>query len=177
MLKALVKKIFGGNDKKSRSLAKSRLHFVLVQDRTGLTNDQMAQFRKELVEVIQRYFIIDETGFDISYERHEESTTLLINSPVVVKRQEAIGGNVGSGAVTGGSSSAKGAKSSKGPELNKTTALATGPADKSAPLAKSPAASSSGQSAGQKSSELSSAAEKKTVSKSSSVASSVPEKV
>ncbi|NBW41708.1 cell division topological specificity factor MinE, partial [bacterium] len=85
MLKALVKKIFGGNDKKSRSLAKSRLHFVLVQDRTGLTNDQMAQFRKELVEVIQRYFTIDETGFDISYERHEESTTLLINSPVVVK--------------------------------------------------------------------------------------------
>jgi len=96
VLKALVKKIFGGNDKKSRSLAKSRLHFVLVQDRTGLTNDQMAQFRKELVEVIQRYFTIDETGFDISYERHEESTTLLINSPVVVKRQEAIGGKVGS---------------------------------------------------------------------------------
>lgn len=174
MLKALAKKFFGSNDKKSRSLAKSRLHFVLVQDRTGLTNDQMAQFRKELVEVIQRYFIIDETGFDISYERHEESTTLLINSPVVVKRQEAIGGNVGSGKVAGGSSSAKSIESAKNTEVNKKTGLSTGQVDKSAPIAKSPAASSSGQPASQKKAELSSAAEKKTISKSGSVAGSAP---
>ena len=174
MLKALAKKIFGSNDKKSRSLAKSRLHFVLVQDRTGLTNDQMAQFRKELVEVIQRYFIIDETGFDISYERHEESTTLLINSPVVVKRQEAIGGNVGSGTVTGGSSSAKGAKSTRSPELNKKTTPSIGQVDKSGPLAKSPAASSNRQAATVKSAENSGATEKKVASKSSSIDGSAP---
>ncbi|MCI5065761.1 cell division topological specificity factor MinE [bacterium] len=88
MFRALATKIFGGSSE-SKALAKSRLHFVLVQDRTGLSNEQMAQFRGELVEVIQRYFDIDERGFDISYEREDESTTLVINSPVVVRRKGA----------------------------------------------------------------------------------------
>lgn len=93
MLNALAK-IFGSK-RQSGSLAKSRLHFVLVQDRAGLTNEEMSSFRKELVEVIERYFMIDEQGFDIDYEREGEATTLVINSPVVVRRQEGVGGNVG----------------------------------------------------------------------------------
>lgn len=95
MLKSLAAKLFGTN-RDSKKLAKSRLHFVLVQDRTGLSNEQMAKFRGELVEVIQRYFVIDEQGFDIAYERQDDSTTLVINSPVVVKRQESHGGIIGS---------------------------------------------------------------------------------
>ncbi len=94
MLGRLFKGLFG-SDKKSKSLAKSRLHFVLVQDRTGLTNEEMSNFRSEMVEVMQRYFVIDEQGFDIDYQRDGETTTLLINSPVVVKRQEAINGIAG----------------------------------------------------------------------------------
>lgn len=70
----------------SKSVAKSRLHFVLVQDRTGLTNDEMAKFKKELVGVIQKYFMISEDGFDINYKRESDSTTLVINSPVKVRR-------------------------------------------------------------------------------------------
>jgi cell division topological specificity factor MinE len=66
--------------------AKSRLTFCLSQDRTGLNGDEMAKFKKELVSLIQRYFIVDEDKFGISYERKADTTTLLINSPVVVKR-------------------------------------------------------------------------------------------
>ncbi|MCB0321383.1 MAG: cell division topological specificity factor MinE [Bdellovibrionales bacterium] len=105
-----IKKIFGSSGE-SKSTAKSRLHFVLVQDRTGLSNDQMAKFRGELVEVIQRYFIIDEQGFDIDYERSGETTKLIINSPVVVRRQEALNGVAGarplSAASSGPSTSAR----------------------------------------------------------------------
>ena len=75
-----------GSGKKSGSLAKSRLHFVLVQDRAGLTNEEMVQFKKELVGVIEKYFVISEREFDIDYRRDRDTTTLLINSPVVVKR-------------------------------------------------------------------------------------------
>jgi cell division topological specificity factor len=89
---ALASRLFG-NGKKSKSVAKSRLSFVLVQDRTGLGAEDMARFRGELVEVIQRYFIIDESGFDIDYERSGDTTTLIINSPVVVKRQEGLNGH------------------------------------------------------------------------------------
>lgn len=74
------------SESSSKSVARSRLHFVLVQDRTGLTNEEMTKFKKELVAVIQRYFTITEDGFDVSYKRESDSTTLVINSPVKVRR-------------------------------------------------------------------------------------------
>lgn len=79
-----------GRDRHSKSLAKSRLSFVLVQDRTGLTQDEISAFKKEMVAVIEKYFVIDETGLDVSYKRETDSTMLIINSPVVVKRQDAM---------------------------------------------------------------------------------------
>jgi len=82
---ALRKRLFGESSE-SKSAAKSRLHFVLVQDRTGLTNDEMAGFREEMVKVIEKYFVIDKEGFDVKYHRIEDHTTLLINSPVIVRR-------------------------------------------------------------------------------------------
>ena len=94
MLRALKDKIFKTNHVSSNS-AKSRLHFVLVQDRTGLTAERLASFKKEMVEVIQRFFVIDESGFDVSYKRDTGVTTLIINSPIVVRRDAAIGGMVG----------------------------------------------------------------------------------
>lgn len=85
MFNALRKRLFG-DTQESKSAAKSRLHFVLVQDRTGLTNEEMAGFREEMVKVIEKYFVIDKEGFDVKYHRIEDQTTLLINSPVIVRR-------------------------------------------------------------------------------------------
>ncbi len=75
-----------GKRASSKELAKSRLHFVLVQDRTGLTNEEVATFKRELLAVLEKYFVIDKGGFEINYERKGESTTLTISSSVVVKR-------------------------------------------------------------------------------------------
>lgn len=75
--------IFRGGSSQS---ARSRLHFVLVQDRTGLSSDEMAKFKEEMIGVIEKYFSIDKNTFDIAYKRDSDTTTLLINSPVVVKR-------------------------------------------------------------------------------------------
>lgn len=85
MFNTLKKKLFGDNSE-SKAVAKSRLHFVLVQDRTGLTNEEMSGFREEMVKVIEKYFVIDKEGFDIKYHRLADTTTLLINSPVIVRR-------------------------------------------------------------------------------------------
>lgn len=99
MFAELRERFFGngklGAAKQSKSMAKSRLHFVLVQDRSGLTTDDMAAFKQELVAVISRYFVIDESGFDVNYKRDSDTSTLLINSPVVVRRQDAPGHAVG----------------------------------------------------------------------------------
>ncbi|MCB0339209.1 MAG: cell division topological specificity factor MinE [Bdellovibrionales bacterium] len=84
------------NDSKSK--AKSRLHFVLVQDRSGLTNDEMADFKKDLIGVIGRYFDIDESSVGIEYQRESNSTTLVINSPVLRRKLGAIDGGSKKGA-------------------------------------------------------------------------------
>ena len=74
MLGLIKEKLFGGQSSKHR--AKSRLHFVLVQDRTGLTSEDMAKFREEMIAVIDKYFVIDKQAFDVSYKRDSQSTTL-----------------------------------------------------------------------------------------------------
>lgn len=71
----------------SKVQAKNRLQFVLVQDRAGLNNDELASFRKELLSVIEKYFIVKESDFGIDYKRDGNSTKLTINSPVVAKRE------------------------------------------------------------------------------------------
>ena len=92
MFTALKGLFFGsnkdGSNGTSKLLAKSRLSLVLVQDRTGLTPEEMTKFKREMVDVIEKYFAIDERGFDISYKRESDTTTLLINSPVIVRRKE-----------------------------------------------------------------------------------------
>ena len=89
MLAKLLKSIFVKDNKseESKNIAKSRLQFVLVQDRAGLSNEELNKFKIEMMQVIERYFVIDKSLFDISYERKAETTTMLINSPVFVKRQ------------------------------------------------------------------------------------------
>jgi cell division topological specificity factor len=97
VLSALRKMLFGESNE-SKDVAKSRLHFVLVQDRTGLTNEEMAGFREEMVKVIEKYFVIDKEGFDIKYHRLADTTTLLINSPVIVRRAGSLGSTTRSAA-------------------------------------------------------------------------------
>lgn len=82
---AAIKNLFRDR-RASNVVAKSRLQLVLVQDRAGLSNEELAQFRRELMDVIQKYFVIDEAGFDLNYQRTDDETTLSINSPIIVRR-------------------------------------------------------------------------------------------
>ena len=85
-----IKKGLLGDPNRSKSVAKSRLQFVLVQDRAGMSNEEMGHFKIELMSVIEKYFRIEKNKFDITYKREGESTTLLINSPVMFKREENV---------------------------------------------------------------------------------------
>jgi cell division topological specificity factor len=85
VLKALISRLAGKN---SKADAKNRLQFVLVQDRAGLSGADMKAFREELMDVIDKYFEINREGFDVSYKRETDFTTLLINSPVAVRKDK-----------------------------------------------------------------------------------------
>jgi cell division topological specificity factor len=86
VLPHFLKNLFGGPSEESKEVAKSRLHFVLVQDRAGLNQEELSQFRSEMIGVIGKYFVVNEGEFDISYQRGKEMTTLLINSPVIFRK-------------------------------------------------------------------------------------------
>ena len=72
----------------SKQTAKNRLQMVLVQDRSGLTPQEMELFRKDLMEVISRYFMVEKKQVDIEWQRHDNATALIINTPVVGRKSE-----------------------------------------------------------------------------------------
>lgn len=80
MLKNLTAKIFG--KRFSNETAKNRLQMVLIQDRSGLTSEEMDFFRRDLLEVICKYFVLERKQVDIAWERSDACTALIINTPV-----------------------------------------------------------------------------------------------
>lgn len=81
MFKNFASKLFGVGH--SKWTAKNRLQMVLVQDRSGLSAQDMDCFRKDLFEVISKYFVLETKGFNIDWQRQGESTALIINTPVM----------------------------------------------------------------------------------------------
>lgn len=80
MLKNLSSLFFGKGQ--SNRVAKNRLQMVLVQDRSGLTSTEMELFKKDLMEVISKYFAIETKDVDVEWKRGDNETALVINTPV-----------------------------------------------------------------------------------------------
>ncbi len=83
MIKNLTSLLFGKNQ--SRKTAKNRLQMVLVQDRSGLTSTEMELFKKDLLDVISKYFAIETKDVDVEWKRSDNETALVINTPVTGK--------------------------------------------------------------------------------------------
>ena len=83
VFKSLSDLIFGRSE--SKVPAKNRLQMVLVQDRSGLTTTEMEMFKKDLMEVIAKYFTIENRTLDVEWKRTDSETALVINTPVMGK--------------------------------------------------------------------------------------------
>jgi cell division topological specificity factor len=81
-------KLFGKN--LSNATAKNRLQMVLVQDRSGLSSQDMENFRADLLGVISKYFVLERKSLEIEWQRSDSSTALIINTPVAVKSRGAL---------------------------------------------------------------------------------------
>ncbi|MCC6933726.1 MAG: cell division topological specificity factor MinE [Deltaproteobacteria bacterium] len=87
MFKNFVNKLFGDHAF-TNQLAKNRLQMVLIQDRSGLSSQEMDKFRNDLMKVIAIYFETNQANLDIQWERKDGSTALIINTPVMVRRKQ-----------------------------------------------------------------------------------------
>ena len=70
------------DDKKSKSVAKERLQFVLVQDRVKLTPDEMDAMRDELIDVLSKYIDVDSQKIEMDVKREDDMTALVANFPL-----------------------------------------------------------------------------------------------
>ncbi len=75
-----AEKVEGENTKET---AKNRLKLVLMQDRSNLEPETMAQLREELIEVISKYIVIDKEALGLNLDGDGESMALMLNIPVV----------------------------------------------------------------------------------------------
>lgn len=67
----------------TKSVAKSRLRTVLMQDRVGFSERAMQMLKEELVSTISKYMEIDEERFDLEINALDDATTLNLAIPVL----------------------------------------------------------------------------------------------
>lgn len=74
--------MLGFKSKKSKSVAKERLQFVLVQDRVKLSPKEMKSMKKELIGVLGKYLDIDSRKIEMEVKREDNMTALSANFPL-----------------------------------------------------------------------------------------------
>jgi cell division topological specificity factor len=81
---AMIRKWFakGTDDADSKNVAKDRLRLVLVHDRSMLPPETLDCLRKELIEVVSRYFEVDHGTLSMDVQRTRESWALMVNLPL-----------------------------------------------------------------------------------------------
>lgn len=67
---------------KSGKVAKKRLQMVLIQDRASVSPEIMEKLRDDIIQVISKYMVINQTDMEISLENVEDSVALVANIPV-----------------------------------------------------------------------------------------------
>ncbi len=85
------KKIVKPEDKEngSKDSAKERLHLVLMQDRANVSADFLELMKQEIIDVIKKYIVVDETSIDVrlTNQPNEDGTNgapaLYANIPIM----------------------------------------------------------------------------------------------
>ncbi len=86
--------------KNSSSVAKERLKLVLIHDRAGTSpsSDLMEKLKKDIVEVISKYFDVCEEGFDVEIENTSDisgnSSATRLSANIPIRSVKSIGRNV-----------------------------------------------------------------------------------
>ena len=87
-LNSIINRFFGRDDAEiSKNVAKERLRLVLVHDRLDGSEQIMNALRVDLINVIGKYFGIDEKALEVSLSRETDGMALVANIPI--RRQKA----------------------------------------------------------------------------------------
>ena len=85
MLNGLLKKILGKGG--SKQIAKKRLQFALIYDKLEVSDTTLQSLQRDIVEVISRYFVIDQEEIKLEFQRDQDSSALVVNTPILSARR------------------------------------------------------------------------------------------
>lgn len=97
LMKFLNKLMKKENDKiviNSKEAAKERLHLVLMQDRANVSSDFLELMKKEIIDVIKKYIVVDEKEIDVRLTNRVEldgsngAPALYANIPIINIKEE-----------------------------------------------------------------------------------------
>ncbi len=81
MLIEWLKKVFGTGGTSSQA-AKKRLQFALVYDKFEMTEDTLERLQADIVNVISKYFVIDQKELKLNIRHQGETSALVMNTPI-----------------------------------------------------------------------------------------------
>ncbi|HGY09872.1 MAG TPA: cell division topological specificity factor MinE [Oceanithermus profundus] len=74
--------MFWWRRRKSKQKAKERLQLVLAYDRAKLAPGKMEDLKRDLLEVLHRYFPTEDREVEIEFEQRGERVVLIADIPV-----------------------------------------------------------------------------------------------
>jgi len=66
----------------SKDKVKQRLQLMLAYDRAQFAPGKMEELQDELIEVIKKYFPLENTDYDVTLERRDDHLVFIANVPV-----------------------------------------------------------------------------------------------
>ena len=81
MLNALFRKLL--TKEKSKDVAKKRLQFALIYDQMEVSEEILGNLQQDIVEVLSRYFVIDEESLKLEICREGGVSALVVNTPIL----------------------------------------------------------------------------------------------
>jgi cell division topological specificity factor len=89
MFNGFLKKVMGDKSKRSKDIAKTRLKFALLYDKLEISEDTLSNLHQDMVEVISRYFEIDQEAFRLDIRRMDNLSALVVNTPILSAKRPA----------------------------------------------------------------------------------------
>ena len=77
------KRLTGRSQPASKDVARDRLKFVLIHDRTDISPAIIELMKSEIIDVISRHVDIDREGVDIKLSREDNESRLVADIPLI----------------------------------------------------------------------------------------------
>ena len=85
---SIFRKIMGEKESRSKEVAKKRLKFALIYDKLEVSDDIIKNLHKDIIEVISRYFEIDQDAFKLDIRRSDDLSALVVNTPILAAKHK-----------------------------------------------------------------------------------------